>query len=190
MTSRLAACLISLSVVAVLATSAGPVSASVKAQSTAGYVNPFQSTAWSPSRTDMGVDWIPAHPTPVAAIGAGTIVDSENHASWPGKHYIAYQLTAGSHIGDVIYVAEHLKKLLHVGTSVHAGQRIATALPGYPWIETGWADQWGSPRAYPCYKDGKRTSSGKEMARFLVALGASVYDKPGKGSMAPTGKRC
>lgn len=138
----------------------------------------------------MGVDWIPAAATPVVAIGNGTIVTSQSHASWLGKHYISYQLTDGSHTGDVVYVAEHLKNLLPAGTTVRAGQRIATALPGYPWTEWGWADQYGFPRAAPCYKEGKRTNCGKEMARFMIALGASVYDNPGSGSNAPSGNRC
>ena len=71
-----------------------------------------------------------------------------------------------------------------------AGQRIALALPGYPWIETGWADQYGSPRAAPCYKEGHATNSGREMERFLIALGALQGDNPGRGSTRPTGKLC
>ena len=138
----------------------------------------------------MGVDWIPLHPAPVRAIGDAVILGSDGHARWPGKHVIWYQLTDGSHAGDVIYVAEHLRHLAPVGTSVRAGQTIAIALPGYPWLETGWATQFGSPRAYPCYKEGKQTNSGKEMARFLQSLGAAVADPPGTGSGQPAGRRC
>ncbi|MBV9310155.1 MAG: hypothetical protein JOZ73_04955, partial [Solirubrobacterales bacterium] len=103
------------------------------------YVNPFASAVWQPSRTDMGMDWVPTRKAPVVAIGDAVILGSENHASWPGHHIIWYRLLNGSHQGDVIYVAEHLKRLARAGQTVHAGQRIATALPGYPWIETGWA---------------------------------------------------
>ncbi len=138
----------------------------------------------------MGVDMIPAAPTPVVAIGDGVILGSESHAPWPGKHYIDYQLSSGSHAGDVVYVAEHLKDLLRAGTSVKAGEKIATALPGYPWTEWGWADQYGSPRALPCYKEGHATSSGREMARFLISLGTTLLDPPGPGSDAPTGRKC
>jgi hypothetical protein len=189
MNTRLAVILIPLALLAVLALSATALAAK-KGHTASAYIDPFTSPSWSPSRTDMGVDWIAAKPTPVVAIGNAVILGSESHASWPGKHFIYYQLTDGSHAGDVVYVAEHLKKLLPAGTTVHAGQTIATALPGYPYTEWGWADQYGSPRAYPCYKEGRRTSSGKEMARFLIALGASVYDLPGPGSDAPTGKLC
>lgn len=65
------------------------------------------------------------------------------------------------------------------------------ALPGYPWTEWGWADAYGSPLAYPCYKvDGQQTAAGKEMARFMRNLGAHVYDAPGPGPSYPLGKRC
>jgi hypothetical protein len=153
-------------------------------------VDPFTNTAWQPSRTDMGVDWISARPAPVVAIGDALILGSQNHAGWPGHHLIWYELLDGSHAGDIIYVAEHLKKLVRAGVTVRAGQRIAIAVPGYPWTEWGWADQYGSPRAWPCYKEGRQTSSGKEMARFLEQLGAQVADSPGKGSDRPTGRLC
>ena len=154
------------------------------------YVNPFTDPAWQPSRTDMGMDWAPVHKLPVLAIGDAVILGADNHSGWPGKHIIWYQLTAGGHVGDVIYVAEHLKNLARPGTVVHAGQQIALALPGYPWIETGWADQYGSPRAYPCYKEGHATNSGREMERFLISLGALQGEDPGHGSTHPSGKLC
>jgi hypothetical protein len=157
---------------------------------TGAYINPFAAPGWSPSRTDMGVDWIPSRPLPVLAIGNAVILGADWHASWPGGRFIYYQLLDGSHAGDVVYVAENLRHLIPVGTKVHAGQQIAVALPGYPYTEWGWADQYGSPRAYPCYKDGAQTNSGKQMARFLQSLGATVYNVPGPGSDRPSGKPC
>jgi hypothetical protein len=155
------------------------------------YVNPFTNRAWGPARTDMGVDWIPAHRLPVRAIGDAVILGSDSHADWPGHHIIWYQLLDGSHAGGVIYVAEHLRRLLPAGKFVRAGQEIGVALPGYPWTEWGWATGDGSPVAYPCYKvDGEQTAAGKEMARFMMSLGAHVYDRPGRGPSAPQGKRC
>jgi hypothetical protein len=156
----------------------------------AQYVNPFASPNWAPARTDMGVDWIPLRPTPVLAIGDALILGSDSHAGWPGRHIIYYRLLDGSHAGDVVYVAEHLKRMVPAGTTVQAGQRIATAFPGYPWTEWGWADSNGSPRAYPCYHEGRQTNSGKEMARFMESLGVSVFDSPGSGPNWPTGKLC
>jgi hypothetical protein len=154
------------------------------------YVNPFAGSGWEPARTDMGVDWIPTRPLPVLAIGDALILGADWHAPWPGHRFIYYQLLDGSHAGDIVYVAENLRHLAPAGTKVRAGQQIAVALPGYPWSEWGWADQYGSPRALPCYKDGRQTNSGKEMARFLRSLGATVYDNPGPGSDQPSGKRC
>lgn len=154
------------------------------------YINPFASPGWAPARTDMGVDWFPLRPMPVLAIGDAVILGSDWHAPWPGGRIIWYQLTDGSHAGDVIYVAEHLRHLLPAGTHVTAGQKIAVALPGYPWLEMGWADQYGSPIAYPCYHEGEQTRAGKRMARFLESLGATTYDNPGPGPDTPDGPLC
>lgn len=92
--------------------------------------------------------------------------------------------------GDIVYVAEHLKNLVPVGTVVTAGQRIAAAVPGYPWTEWGWANAYGSPRALPCYKEGRVTNSGKEMARFLSSLGARLATTAGARPNQPAGRFC
>ena len=76
------------------------------------------------------------------------------------------------------------------GTSVAAGQGIASALSGGTGLETGWANRFGSTRAAPCYKEGMKTNSGAEMARFLRSLGAKTADKPGPGPDYPVGSRC
>jgi hypothetical protein len=178
------------SLAALLSLAVPAVPAQAKSTAHAKYVNPFADPAWQPSRTDMGMDWVPAHRLPVLAIGNAVILGSDWHSGWPGGHLIWYQLTDGDHAGDVIYVAENLRRLAPVGRVVRAGQQIAVALPGYPYTEWGWADAGGSPRSYPCYKEGKSTNSGREMARFLVSLGAPVGDPPGKGPARPTGKLC
>ncbi len=155
------------------------------------YINPFTNPAWGPARTDMGVDWIPRHELAVRAIGDAEILGSDSHADWPGHHIIWYELLDGTHAGDVVYVAEHLKRLAPAGKFVRAGQKIGVALPGYPWTEWGWATAYGSPVAYPCYRhDGEQTTAGKEMARFMQNLGAKVYNRPGRGRSYPSAKRC
>jgi hypothetical protein len=156
------------------------------------YVNPFADPAWSPARTDMGVDWIPAKPLPVLAIGDAVIIGSDSRdTGWPGNHFIFYALLNGSHAGDVIYVAEHLRAMVPTGTYVRAGQRIATAVPGSPYTEWGWATSYGETLAHSCYTfDGKKTAAGKEMARFMISLGAQVRDRPGQGPDKPQGGRC
>lgn len=89
------------------------------------------ASGWEPARTDMGVDWFVTRPLPVLAIGDAVILGSDsNDRGWPGSHFIWYQLLDGSHAGDVIYVAEHIKHLLPAGAHVRAGQKIAEALPG------------------------------------------------------------
>ncbi len=179
-----------IAIVAVAPVPAGASAPSGSSAATRGYIDPFTSSEWQVSRTDMGVDWAPMRTLPVLAIGKAVILGSETRASWPGHHLIWYQLESGSHAGDVVYVAEHLTKLLPAGTQVHSGQQIALALPGYPWIETGWANTYGSPLAWPCYKEGRKTQAGKEMSRFLQELGAPAGDPAGNGPDHPVGTRC
>jgi hypothetical protein len=175
------------------------VAAAVVAVSVAGlaaakaeaYVNPFSQGVWSPGRIDMGVDMIPEHREPILAIGAAEILGSTTRSGWPDGRYLWYQLLSGTHKGEIVYVAEHLRKLAPAGKRVDAGQRIATALPGYPYMETGWATESGSTRAAPCYKEGKATHSGKTFARFLYRVGLPhVLDVNAPGSAHPTGKLC
>jgi hypothetical protein len=156
----------------------------------AAYVNPFSAGRWSPARIDMGLDYIPAHLEPVLAIGAAKILGSDSHSGWPGGHYIWYQLLSGDHKGEIVYVAEHLRHLAPVGKQVDAGQKIAMALPGSPWTESGWARRDGRTRAAPCYKEGDRTNSGKTFARFMRTLGVPLVDDPGPGPTHSTGPLC
>jgi hypothetical protein len=161
-----------------------------RAAAASGYVNPLGAAGWQPARTDMGVDYVPTRPLPILAIGDGVVLGSDAHAPWPGGRFLFYQLTDGDHAGDIVYVAENLRHIVPAGTRVTAGQQIAIGLPSYPWIEIGWADQYGSPIAYPCYKEGRQTAAGKRMARFLASLGAPVLDNPGAGSDHENGSRC
>ncbi len=155
-----------------------------------GYVNPFKAGSWTVSRTDMGVDYMPNRREPVVAIGDAKILGSSMNSGWPGGGFIWYRLLNGDHAGDVIYVAEHLTNLVPARTRVRAGQFIATALPGSPWTEWGWATRHGDPRAYPCYHEGMETNSGKEMARFLRSLGAKTLRRPEPGPNEPVGRPC
>jgi murein DD-endopeptidase MepM/ murein hydrolase activator NlpD len=155
------------------------------------YIDPFIAPGWEPARTDMGVDWLVTRPLPVLAIGDAVILGSDSHDSgWPGGHFIWYQLLDGSHAGDIIYVAEHLRHLLPGGAHVRAGQKIAEALPGGTGTEWGWAESDGATRAHPCYHEGQVTQSGREMARFMKSLGAQVQEPPGPGIDAPFGNLC
>ena len=154
------------------------------------YINPFSVGSWSVSRTDMGVDYVPIRRDPVPAIGDAQILGSSGRSPWPGGHVIWYRLLDGDHAGAIIYVAEHLTGLAPAGTMVRAGQRIATALPGYPWTEWGWATPAGEPRALPCYHEGMETNSGREMARFLRSLGAKPLRRINPGPDWPSGKLC
>jgi LysM repeat protein len=154
-----------------------------------GYVNPFRFGSWSPSRIDEGVDWIPNVTSPVVAIGDGVITYSSMNSGWPAGGFITYRLTSGSHAGLYIYVAEHITNLLPAGSAVRAGEQIATALPGYPWTEWGWASPSGpepAPSArYNGAPDGSPTPGGKAFARFLISLGVTGIENPGPGPTTP-----
>ena len=154
------------------------------------YINPFRHQHWYAGRIDMGVDYMPKRRYPVRAIGAAKVLGSDSHSGWPGGHYIWYKLLHGDHKGNVIYVAETLKRLKPAGTKVGAGDRIATALPRGTGVEIGWARKSGETRAARCYTEGMKTHSGKEMARFLSELGADVVSKAKNAPDYPTGKRC
>jgi hypothetical protein len=157
---------------------------------TGRYVNPFRHQDWYAGRIDMGVDYMPNHRYPLRAIGKAKIIGSDRHSSWPGSHFIWYKLLRGDHKGDIIYVAETLKRLVPKGTIVRPGDRIATALPHGTGIEIGWANRRGETRASRCYSEGMETHSGREMARFLRELGADVIKKVRSAPDYPTGKRC
>jgi hypothetical protein len=155
------------------------------------YVNPMKGGRWLPGRIDMGVDLVPTRRVPVRAIGDAKILGSDSRSGWPGAHFIWYRLLDGDHAGNIVYVAEHLTNLVPAGTRVVAGQPIATALPGSPWTEWGWATKSGEPRAAPCYREGMATNSGRQMARFLQSLGARpTLDRPNPGPNRPSGKLC
>lgn len=155
--------------------------------SAAGDVNPLAGQQWGLARTDQGVDYQPAVPEPVRAVGAGVVVYSSSTDclpdGWPGCSVIGYKLTAGQKAGAVIYVAEHLSGLLPAGADIRAGDQIATALPGYPWTEWGWADCTGSAPAvrYRGSADGTPMPGGLAFARFMRELGAGSAMDPGPG---------
>jgi hypothetical protein len=157
------------------------------ADGTGGYVNPLAEQRWTLARTDQGVDYRPDVPEPVRAIGAGVVVYSSTRdcppSGWPACAVIGYRLTGGPKAGRVIYVAEHLSGLLPRGAAFRAGARIATALPGYPWTEWGWAACGGSTPAveYGGAPDGTPMPGGKAFARFMRELGAGTAQDPGPG---------
>lgn len=154
------------------------------------YVNPFKRGSWGLSRIDMGVDYIPNHKQPVLAIGDAKILGASMNSGWPGGAFLYYKLLNGDHKGDVVFVAEHLTKLAKAGSKVRAGKRIAIALPGSPWIETGWATPDGQTRAYGCYSEGTETNSGRQFARFLHSLGAKAPRVSSRTPEGPSGPPC
>ena len=80
--------------------------------------------------------------------------------------------------------------MLPVGSTVTPGQVIATAQPGYPWTEWGWAKPPGTGSYAPAVPyagvpDGNPTPGGLAMARFFRELGATTLQDPGPGPDTP-----
>jgi hypothetical protein len=152
------------------------------------YVNPFAGGNWGLARTDQGVDYLPQQANlPVVAIGNAVVTYSSESTGWPGGAFISYRLLDGPMAGNTVYVAEHLTGLLPVGSHITAGQQIASAQPGYPWTEWGWAAPSGdSPLVtYNGAADGTPMAGGLAFARFLRSLGAQTLEDPGPGALYP-----
>ena len=109
----------------------------------------------------MGVDYMPNRPLPRTCDRQGEDPRLRQPLGWPGGHFLWYKLLRGDHKGDIIYVAETLKKLAPAGTKVAPGETIAKALPSGTGIEMGWANKRGETRAAPCYSEGMKTHSGQ-----------------------------
>ena len=159
----------------------------------AGYTNPLPDPRWQPARTDQGVDYVPTVPLPVLAVGDGIVTYSSTSSGWPGGAFLAYRLTAGSHAGLYVFVAEHLTGLPPVGTVLHAGDPVAVGWPGYPWIETGWAAPQGDSPAVPYngLPDGTPTTGGlgvrplPQRARTDHTAGPRTWARPAIGPAPP-----
>jgi hypothetical protein len=149
------------------------------------YVNPFAGEAWGLSRNDQGVDYDPLRVEPIRAIGAGTIVGIGSWGSY--GPWFDYKLAAGPFAGKCIYVAEHIGTILPAGTSFDAGATLATAYPGSPWTEWGWAKALDTPAVTwaecGCTEEDNVNPGGRAFARFLRSLGATTEQDPGPGPM-------
>jgi hypothetical protein len=135
----------------------------------------------------MGVDYVASGP--VLALGNGSITTATNNDSgpsscwgrtcWPGG-IVVYRLVDGAFAGKYIYIAENITVRVHAGERAKAGQRIAIAHPGFPYMETGWASGTGvetlaiADRHQCSCKDpgGWSTVEGRNFSSLLARLGA------------------
>jgi hypothetical protein len=93
---------------------------------------------------------------------------------------VVYQLSDGPFVGRYVYVAENITVDVKPGQTVDVGQRIATAVDAYPYVETGWASGKGSEtlaiadgHECPCGDPGGwSTIEGRNFGHLLAVLGA------------------
>jgi hypothetical protein len=163
--------------------------------SDSGYVNPFAHAQVTPSRIDQGVDY--SGTGPIDAIGPGRVIlVSTNDTGWGnGDGWISYQLTAGTYVGDYVYVAEGITPTVRPGDLVSAGWQIGV-FNGHS-IEIGFAlGQGDLALAHTVYHEGADTAAGRTMNTLLMSLGAAGGHRdptscggpcPIIGGPAPTG---
>ena len=154
----------------------------------ARYVDPLRAVSGlQGGRIDMGVDYVGSGP--VRALGDGRVTMASDDDSgpsscwgrtcWPGG-IVVYRLVDGAFAGKYVYVAENVTVSVHAGQRVRAGERIAIAHGGFPYMETGWASGSGVETLaiadrHQCSCDdpgGWSTVEGRNFSSLLVLLGA------------------
>ncbi len=142
------------------------------AQAAAAYQSPFTGDQSYVGRTDMGVDVCLSPGDPIRAVGNGVVVGVMRN--WFEKQpYIWYQLTSGPDAGRYVYVAEQIRHLAPVGTTLHAGDVVARYAGKGTCIEIGWSAADGATLAQSTtgYTEGQVTVAGVSFARFLISVG-------------------
>jgi hypothetical protein len=142
------------------------------AQAAVAYQNPFGDLQPYVGRTDMGVDVCLTPGDPIRAVGSGVVAGII--PNWSGREpYVWYELTAGPHAGDYVYVAEQITHLPRVGETLRTGDIVARYAKKGTCIETGWSTASGATLAQATtgYTEGQVTMAGVSFARFLMSLG-------------------
>jgi|GEM_PF-2136872 len=164
------------------------------------YKDPFHGAKVLANRVDGGVDYGFSKPTPVYAIGEGTVVVHDDYNSgWSGS-FVAYKLSAGPAKGSIVYVAEGCKLNggINIGSHVTSKTVVCTGQTGGYSIETGWAadpstgfvGDYEKGNGYAGADSGCATVYGKNFSDLMKALGAPPgIDHGGSatgGSTSPT----
>lgn len=155
------------------------------AQAAVAYQNPFAGEQPYIDRTDMGVDVCLSPGDPIRAVGSGVVVGIMKN--WFEKQpYIWYRLTGGPNAGRYVYVAEQIKHLAPIGSTLQAGDVVARYAGKGTCIEMGWSAANGATLAQAStgYTEGQVTVAGVSFARFLMAVGVQ-----GNFELVPTNPR-
>src|SRR5438270_13524374 len=100
------------------------IAGAASARAATAYQNPFNAEAPYVGRTDMGVDVCLSPGDPIRAVGNGVVVGIMRN--WFEKQpYIWYRLTGGPSAGRYVYVAEQIKHLAPIGSTLQAGDVVA-----------------------------------------------------------------
>jgi hypothetical protein len=134
-----------------------------------GYVYGY-SQVEPQARVDQGWDFTGSGP--FYAIGSGTVMRNTLWPGWPGSGGVVYTLDSGQFAGRNVFAMEHVQARVGVGQHVTPGQYIGDVLPGYPWLETGWANSSGTGPLTPYNgsPDGTPMPGGQQFKAFMLAL--------------------
>ena len=138
-----------------------------------GYLDPLRALrSLVPQEIDEGVDYCGSGP--VYAIGQGVVLNTAN-PGWPGGAFISYRLTGGPARDLVVYLAENVTPMVHVGEPVGPATVLGRAHDSGTCLETGWADLSDPVQraaAWTEYTGKNSTAYGRNFSSLLAALGA------------------
>jgi hypothetical protein len=138
---------------------------------------------------DQGIDF--TGDFDIYALDDAVIKTITTNTTWIGGHKMIYQLTAGPHKGDYIYVAEAAVAVsgLREGDHVKKGQTIAKVNSSYPGTEIGWATASGMPVAPlpPPRPANQWTKEGQDFHDFATGQAPGGTGVAGDGSGSGAG---
>jgi len=153
------------------------------------YRNPFRKVrGLVTERVDQGQDFSAPAGQPIYAIGAGTVVATQN-AGWPGGTFIAIRLEQGPYAGHYVYFAEDIKPEVQVGQHVDTNTIIGRFTGGSSGIETGWAappPNIGESLAHAMGQTAFPTPEGLDFSKLLHSLGVKSTTPGPPGPLGPS----
>ena len=162
-----------------------------------GYVNPFAGHDSGTGRIDMGIDLAPLRQERVVALGDAKVLGSDSSSSRPGGHFIWYRLLDGDHAGNIVYVAEHLTKMVPAGKVSSRGRSDSHRPPRLPLDRVGLGHPGGLDPCGPLLPGGHGDKLGAGDGPLPEIVGGrlhcSSHSRPelahGQAVLSPAGIR-